>query len=462
MKVATFVSTHWQKFLRQIAASLLFGLLLTAPKMAQGQLPGVNEYAESLVAGLTPHWGGPRVPHPMATPRPTETGVYLSDELESVRVHGGRIPDEARMRTVLLAANRAIAALRAREWGVVAEDGGLGGSTEFDVYLDENVDGYEVRSDGSLLWTYLDTESGFAVVDAKLSDRDLEACTTAAYAETLLMSLDPAEAVAWRRSTAAYLTYLLTGSFGCREAQVLSDVALSYQAAIPDSERVAEGRDAAAAGYFVALLDAQESTGSATFMRDMWQLTRQRTWEGHDLRASPDLWMSINATLEYGHRKLVDIVEQISVGRFLAGTRGAPNDGYRSLPHVTPRWVGTTTFAALPTRFAPADPPIETYGTGYFLLRIEEEVPANTRIRVWMHGEFRVEWDLVVVPLDREGRELSRVAAPPRRTPRSYLEVLLPARTDRVLVAVTNMSHRLPDADIPDANARSFQLIIDK
>lgn len=462
MKVATSVSTHRQKLSRQIAGSLLFCLLWATPSWAFAQLPGVNEYAEALVAGLTPHWGGPRVPHPLATPRPTESRVYLTDDLEPIRVHGAVAEDESRLRLVLDAASHAMTALRAREWGVVAEDGGLGGSTEFDVYLDPTVDGYAVKSDGSLLWTYLDTESGFAVVNSTLSDRELEACTTAAYAETLLMSLDPAEAPAWRRATAAYLTYLLTGSFGCHESRVLADVALSYQSAIPDSERVAEGRDAAAAGYFVALLDAQERGGEATFIRDMWQLTRQRTWEGHDLRASPDLWMAIEATFGFAHKELPDIIEQISVGRFLAGTPGAPNPGFRGLPHVTPHWIGTTSFADLPTRFAPADPPIETFGSGYALLRMGEEVPANTRVRVWMHGEFRVEWDLVVVPLDRNGHELSRVAAPPRRTPRSYLEVLLPAHTDRVLVVVTNMSHRLPDADIPDYNARSFQLTLDR
>ncbi|MBK8171783.1 MAG: hypothetical protein IPK60_15745 [Sandaracinaceae bacterium] len=443
----------------------LFAVLLSffaSPGRVFAQIQGVDEWAEALVLGLTPHWAGQRVPHPVVVSRPAESGAYTSSTFESIRVHGLADSSEADLRDVLAIVEQSAIALRAEGWGVPAEDGGLGGSTEFDLYLADLGDqGYQINSDGTLLWPHLDSDSGFAIVERSLAGRDLVACVTAAYAESVMLGLDPAEAPAWRRATAAYLTYQLTGSFGCHEEEVLAGVARAYESAIPDVVRVAEGRDAAPAGYFIGLLDAQQRNGDGSFIRDMWQLTRQRTWEGSDLRGSPDLWMAIETTLGFNEHKLPEIIEQLSVARYLAGTTGAPTLGDRALPHVEPIWIGNVQFADLPEHFPVANPPIETYGQGFALVHTPN-VPANTRLRVWMHGEFRVEWDLIVVPLDRNKHEITRIAAPPRRTPRSYLEVLLPANTDRVLIAVTNMSHRLPDADIPDENARSFELIVDR
>lgn len=462
MKVAPPVSTHRHRIPVKIALFAILVAFAGLPGRALAQIPGVDQWSEALVAGLTPHWAGQRVPHPMVSTRPLDSHRYLSSEYELIRVHGDENTSEEKMRQVLRIAESALVSLRSQGWGVPAEDGGLGGSTEFDIYVGAVPEkDFDVRSDGSLLWPHLDTDSSFAFVDENLEGRDLNACVTQAYAESLLLGVDPAEAPGWRTSTATYLTYQLTGSFGCHEDKAVEGIADAFQMAIPDRTVIAEGRDASAAGYFVGLLDAQERGGDGTFIRDMWQLTRQRTWEGADLRGSPDLWMAIEATLGFQDRKMADLLEQITVGRFLAGTSGAPNHGYRALMHVEPHLIGEATFADLPETFTPVDPPIEAYGQGFAVLHTPN-VPANTRLRVWMHGEFRVEWDLIVVPLDRMNHELTRISAPPRRNPRSYLETVIPADTDRVLIVVTNMSHRLPDADIVDDNARSFQLILDR
>ena len=73
-------------------------------------------------------------------------------------------------------------------------------------------------SDGVVPWTYLDRASVFAVVSPNVPSAWIEACVTEAYARAMLLSADPAEARTWRRATAAWLTWELTGRFGCDDA----------------------------------------------------------------------------------------------------------------------------------------------------------------------------------------------------------------------------------------------------
>ena len=86
----------------------------------------------------------------------------------------------------------------------------------------------------------------------------------------------------------------------------------------------------------------------------------------------------------------------------------------------------------------------------------------GSALSLWHAGEYGVEWSLVAIRLDPNGRELGRMIAPPRRNPRSYLRLELPAGTAEVVLALTNLSSRIPDADEPDENVRSYRLTIDR
>ena len=128
-------------------------------------------------------------------------------------------------------------------------------------------------------WTYLDRASTFAVLSPATPTTILDACVTAAYAEALLMSADPAEARAWRRATTAWLTWELTGQFGCDEA-------VTRQQAEPFRSWVGGAAgDGAGGALWLAYLSARHDAARGHFVRDVWGLASQRTWEGNGLRA---------------------------------------------------------------------------------------------------------------------------------------------------------------------------------
>lgn len=110
----------------------------------------------------------------------------------------------------------------------------------------------------------------------------------------------------------------------------------------------------------------------------------------------------------------------------------------------------------------PAGVPLEVFGSAYAWVDVRG-APPGSRLRVWLRGEYGVEWALTGSRIAEDGRELQgHVSAPPRRGDRrSYLPVELTPETTHVMVSVTNLSHRLPDADDPDPNARAYRLIFD-
>jgi hypothetical protein len=106
-------------------------------------------------------------------------------------------------------------------------------------------------------------------------------------------------------------------------------------------------------------------------------------------------------------------------------------------------------------------PAVRAFGSGYVVVDTRA-APVGANLRVWLRGEYGTRWALLATRLDAGGRELSRLSAPPRRLPRSYLVVELREPTDHVLLAVTNLGPRLPDADSIDVNERAFELVVDR
>ena len=231
--------------------------LQTQTAQAQGDLLGADEMAEAIVSMTSLVWTGPRTPAPNRVLRPGEASLEVRSPHALLAVHADPSVSLRTMRLAVTALERARARLDAMGWPAPISDGDLGGGPEVDLYMTAALppDAY---SDGMTPWTYLDRASTFAVLNPATPTTLLGACVTAAYAEALLMSMDPAEARTWRRATAAWLTWELTGQFGCDEA-VTRQQAEPYRSWVGGRRRGRRGRCALAR---VSLGPARHRTGA--------------------------------------------------------------------------------------------------------------------------------------------------------------------------------------------------------
>ena len=357
------------------------------------------------------------------------------------------------MRIALGALEQARGQLDAMGWPWPISDGDLGGGPDLDLYLSSALppDAY---SDGMAIWSYLDRASTFAVVSPVTPDDKLEACATAAYVEALLMSIDPGEARTWRRATAAWLTWELTGEFGC-------DDALLLQQAEPYRSWVAGAAgDGAGGALLLSYLSARHDAAPGQFVRDVWGLASQRTWEGVGLRADPDLWSAIDTAVDRSGDRLVDNIEELAVLRWFVG-RGDRADAVVAFLDRDAMVPISREMKRLPTRVV-ASQPLATFGSAYLIMDASvwgEE----RRLRAWLQGEYGVHWSFVALQLDGRGHEIRRIAAPHSgTTPRAYLPIELDDATERLLFVVTNLANGLPDADEAEVHQRAFELIVDR
>jgi hypothetical protein len=266
------------------------------------------------------------------------------------------------------------------------------------------------------------------------------------------MSMDPAEARAWRRATAAWLTWELTGQFGC-------DDAVARQQAEPFRSWVGGAAgDGAGGALWLAYLSARHDTVPGRFMRDVWGLASQRTWEGLELRADPDLWSAIETAVEQSGDRLLDNVEELAVLRWFAGRADPSNavvaalDGDAKVPIFQQ-------MRRLPTRVI-ARRPLESFGSAYVVMDAAAW-SGSTRLHAWLQGEYGVRWSFVAMQLDDRGNEIRRIAAPHTGpTPNAYVPIEIDDSTRRLLFVVTNLSNELPDADEPEVHQRYFELIV--
>jgi hypothetical protein len=419
--------------------------------LAQGDLLGADEMAEAIVSMTSRVWTGPRTPAPTPTPRPTRANVPLRSPYALVAVHTDPDVDHETRRRALAALEEARARLDARGWPGPLSDGDLGGGAELDLYLTSSLpNGAYV--DGVVSWTYLDRASAFAVLSPATPRALLDACVTEAYARALLLSADPAEADAWRHATAAWLTWELTGRFGC-------DDAVHEQQAEPFRSWVAGGAgDGAGGALWLAYLSARHDDDATSFVRDVWGLASQRTWEGDGLRADPDLWSAIQTAVELGGDRLLDNIEELAVLRWFVGrgrTTGvlAALDGDARVPIAR-------TMTRVPTKVS-ASTPLQPFGSAYIVMDAPAWEQATT-LRAWLKGEYGVRWSLVAVQLDANGDEVGRISTPhTTTTPKAYVPVQLDEAAARVVFVVTNLSNRLPDADEPITTERAFELTVD-
>jgi len=409
----------------------------------------IASIADALVEATTRRWEGPRVRPPDPSPRP-EAAFTLRSSLRPLAVHAGPGVSEARAAAALEALEDFVAYLQdATRWPTFLPDV-EGGDPGFDLYLTPTEALADAGSDGDVAWAFYDAVGAHALVDPDV-DR-MRACVASATTQALTLQLDPAEARAWRRATGSLLAWQWTGE-ECGAA-TRTQQEQPWRGWVGSS-----AEDGAGGGLFLRMVGERHDQGTGVFVRELWQLARQRTWEGQDLRASPDLWEALKLAIENAGDELEDMLEDFAVARWFAGGRGAQLHVLKDV-HEPAHVSFELTVPELPEHTG-VSPAVSPHGSIYALVDTHD-APPRSRIRVWMHGEFGVEWTLTASRVEA-GREAARISVPQdlgqRRT---YIPIELTPRTERVLVTATNLSHRLPDEDLPtDPHVRAMRLVFD-
>lgn len=411
-------------------------------------IEGLDSLADAIIFMTGRRWEGRRTEPPQLVSRP-QGGYRLDSVTHDVSVHADGNVEVAEHALVEL--ERAADWLLDEGWERPLPDGGRGGTPGFDLYLIPTEELAGAHADSAARWSYLDAVSAFGVVDPGLKGDDLRAAVVSAYTQALLLNLDPAEPRTWRRATGAYMAWRVTGEFGA---------AVRQQQDEPWRGWVANAADDGSGGALLLAMVTQRHGDQ--FVRDLWQFTRQRTFDGIDLRASPDMWQVLDRAVELAGDKLHSMVEDFAAARWYLGERDQHTE-FRQLDGLdgTVKPSFELALADLP-KHTPAGHALDVFGSAYAIVDVRG-APRGSRLRVWLRGEYGVEWALTASRINEEGREVTgRLSAPPRRGDRrSYLPVELTEETTHVMVSVTNLSHRLPDADDPDPNARAFRLIFD-
>lgn len=467
-----------------VSAALVW-VLLGAPRAAAQEEDGeeglLDAWAQAIAEGSMPRWTGPRVAWSAPTPRPEGEGYVARSALAPVAVHAALGVEPARADAVLEALELAHDWMESGGWGAPYADGGRGGDDALDVYLVRalpEAGGFEAPApapgepdavpprairvgwDTPIGWAPLDAVTSFAAIDViAVDDASLASCAVSAYAQALVAQQDPAEAPAWRRAIGAFVAWQLTGSFGCAEDAIEAQQAAVHQGLVSHAPGSGEG-----GAMLLAAISARHDGSSGEFVRDLVQGARQWTWEGEGLRAEPDLWHAIAHFLSLSRTRHTweRLLEEVAVARYFTGRRAGR--GARSLrvmravPGEVP--VAETEWSRLPRTPYRGELELEAGGSAYARVDVRAAGPDDV-LRVWLRGEHGVEWSMVAVRLDAEGNELGRMRAPVRREPRAYLPVELDPEVASVLVVVTNLSWRRPDADEPDENVRGFRLVLD-
>ncbi len=418
-------------------------LSMWSPVLAQSLIPGIDDWAEATTRSAAPKWTGPRVVFPNSAPRPATTG-RLDSLLWPLSVQVGPGVSPRRAQEVLAAAEEALCLLEATGWTSGFGDAGQGGTAGRDLYVTHEAPrGAAAQLDATEPVWGLDGARSFAVVDARVPARRLAACVTQALAESVLFELDPAESAGVRRSSAAYLSWLATGVLGCDNEENGRADQPSLSALGPeDSGRGAE---------WLVALGARQDLNQGTFLRDMWQFARQRTWEGTGLRASPDLLEAIAAALADRGEQLENVAAELADHQGLSWLRASQREGATAKPIKPTKGARRTPWAELTWSALPAHPPmaseVEPLGSQYALVRIDRPLEPGDRLRVWSRGEYGARWALSLVALDEDLNLIGRVAAPPRKNPNSFATLEMMPQTRQVLISVTNLVDGVPDPD---------------
>lgn len=458
------------------AVAMTAGLAFPGAARAQSVSDGIDAVADAWVSQHNARYGGARSEHPDETDRPK---LPLADRsrLWPVAVHAAAETPADTVRAATAALELAADALGRMGVAQVAPDGGLGGTVDFDLYLQPvaaNAPPAWGFIDGEVLWAYDDSVSSFGVVSTGVPRERFAACVVSAYANAMLAGQDAAEGPGWRHATAEWLAFRITGVAGC-EGAATEQQEHAYQAWIDDGTATARvdlaGRpikdedapvrvSGAGGALLLELLSERYDVGDSSFVMDAWQFARQHTRGRDGLRGEPDLWMALERMMKMRGERFVDVMADLSVARWFTG----PGDqtGAAWLAGARPPLLASFTMDQLPEHSAIQVPAVGPLGSVYITVDVTGARPGE-RLRVWSRGEFGVAWSLMAVRFDANGRELARLDAPILdRKPSEYIVVEPLSETSTVLLVATNLSYGIPDAELPSVYDRSVKFIVDR
>jgi hypothetical protein len=434
---------------------------------------GLEEWSASVV-DVDGRWRGPRVPFPASVDRPSTAVASYASLTLPISVHADPGVSTARALAVLEGAEAALLAIGSEGWPLPNPDGGREATAGLDLYLRADSTFTEAPSwvpsehlpierlvrvavDGPLPLADTDAASTFGELASDIADDRLFACGFQAVAEAALLGSDVAEAPSVRRGVAVWLTERFTGVFGCDEQRVID------QQLAPERGFFTHEPDSGEGGaIFLGALSDRHDREAGTFLSALWNGTRQWTRDGGDPYGLPDFWWVVGMALTRAEDDLLRFVRELGVARYFAGTRsGSRFPWLDRLPAeaTVPLFVESR-WERLP-RALVSDAEVEPYGSAYARIDVRG-APEGSYLRVWLEGEFGVQWSLGATRVDATGRDVSHSFVPSRNEPRAYQPIELLPGTAEVVLVVTNLGARALDADEPEDHMRSFRLVVDR
>lgn len=346
-------------------------------------------------------------------PSPAEMPIAACSFDEPVCVHAPKSAPPWSVTATIRRAEDILRAHRALNLPTPLPDGDLGGSSDFDIYLQESQEGdarpTSVTADLDNLTGPFDRTSAFAVLPAP-SPRDScvdSAELARAIAHAAVLRLD---AGAELGAVAAASSYI---------ASLTAPCSLSEMKAIDDTQRAPEisimsvdADNPAGCPLFPWYLDAAYGTGRpAAVMLGLLAVAVQRTPPGSMVwRNEPDTFDALRASLKARSSGLEDLLLDFAVARAFVGSRSDEahlDDAARfgDLGRVRFEWAVPA--ASLPRRLAPLRA-VEPTGSTYLWVDLEGAAGIKdlTLVADWeLPAVFR--W--AAVKVDRNGAEVGRV-----------------------------------------------------
>jgi hypothetical protein len=414
----------------------------------------------------------PTVPYPETTRPELPLAVCSIDQPLCVHAGPEVAPDAAAWLAELEIARSLVEALG---FPVPQPDAGRGGTFELDVYLaspDPAPDGAEAVGDYERaprkVFAELDEPAGaslldgattYARVDPSVPAGQRLVCGVQAIAEAGLRSDDPAESRLATGAVAAFVAYLATGSYGCVDRVEAAQLAPEPGIAGPETDALATLQLA------LVLISRRHDGGDGAFIRDVWQLSRQKSPSVDAMRISPSFFEALDRALKNSGDSFEAITENVGVARYFA-TRGDRDGGKGALPPL-PSSISVPIdlvkpYAELPAHLPVHEPLLGPLGSSYAQVDTRG-APAGSRLDVWLRGDVGRKLVLTAVRLDADGRELGRMIAPARKVPHSFLPIELEQGTASVLFVVTALVDDLRTLGFFELKSDiGFRLIFDK
>lgn len=301
-------------------------------------------------------------------------------------------------------------------------DATRGGDSGLDIYLHRRT-GPCAQAHLEFLATErsFDSGVGFGSVSIPSDTQALGECVVAAFVQTVLLGVDPAESEVWRRATGSYLAATLLGS-----AEVSSELqeypSQSWRGWLSES----------GGALFWQLVERSKQVPAGNYALAMWERARQKSRTPTCLASSPHLWQVIAAELRASGEVFDQAMSSLSVARYFLSSQ-------RDIPPIA-----DVISSQLPSRISLSEQALEPFGSAFLVVRLRD-AHRQLPLQCWLTGEPGVLWSLTAVRLDRHNKELSRVTVPVRHDSKAYLRIEPTPQTDAVLFVITNLGRGIPD-----------------